>query len=266
MKRRLSFFLSLTGALLCSSEFFLKLTTSKSLCQSEGCILATKALSINFPLFDLAGSILFTLLAIAVKKDQKKIVDLLLIPALATEGLLTAFQLKYIGAICYSCLAIFTILTLIAITQLSRKQIETYTAFGCFITVLIFSLALLPETKKLTHNKPVLVIDKQCLHCKNLFEECKKCGLRIETVEAKNLLPLLRCFGINEVPALVVKKDSKTKEIIIGKSNIENYIKTHLLANKKELLQKTGFKNLLLNPLEEKDNQKDICTIEKPCM
>ncbi|MDL1970377.1 MAG: hypothetical protein LWW94_05295 [Candidatus Desulfofervidaceae bacterium] len=255
--RRLCMYLSLLGVILIALEWRLFLQ-GKSLCQGVGCKLAI-TFARDETLLLAVGLIFFTLLvflfAFAPSRitlysfstfsllrihalTHLRIIDVILLSALAAEGYLVGFQLFVLNRLCSFCLGVFGIVCLITIVYAFAYK-RFYLVFsGILIWAAVLlatylvsvpvvgrgleNLASAHYVKGTPQTKWYLFVKEDCPHCEKTLDYLLhqfKGDMDLYVCSAKKCYLLLRSLGIEEVPVLLIDKKGK-KEILVGDSCI----------------------------------------------
>jgi len=193
----------------------------KSVCTSSGC---TMAASFNrYPEFVMLsiGILLFIVLGILKKKKKEKLLDVILIGALASEGYLQGFEIFVAHTFCIFCTVTFLIILILFIIRVKENKdmlLKGLSAFGfAFITVFLV-------------NNPTLNIKDQytllylpgCPHCEHTEGFLNSMHLKYDKIDASHHKGLIMSMGIDEAPILFVKEPYGYK-ILVGSDSIESF-------------------------------------------
>lgn len=266
-KARLMALTALAASLLIGIQLSLIAWQGETVCFNEGCRIVEGLTRISPFIFNLLGLLFFLfvgLVAVLLRNQPiaSRFLALLLLAAMAGEGVLLAYQYQVALAWCSYCLVIFG---LVALYNLIIGLRQFFTGAVLVVAVnIIFALLRFEPTQEVAQGKglaagtaavrpgPVdgrsvfLIYSKDCPHCLALLRklpEYSACTIRLnpvgdppqvdipglermpEYLPEKNLL-LLRVLQIDAVPVLVVPENGGYS-IIRSESAIESYLQAN---------------------------------------
>jgi thiol-disulfide isomerase/thioredoxin len=266
-KARLLALTALAAALLIGVQLCLIAWQGEAACFNEGCLIVeglTRVSPFVFNLFGLLFFLVVGLMALTVQDRPlaARFLSLLLLAAMAGEGVLLAYQYQVALTWCSYCL---TILGLVAFCNLLVGLRQLFSALVLVAAVnIIFAMLTFEPAQRDAGNRglaagtaavlpgPVagrsvfLIYSKDCPHCLALLRklpEFADCTIRLNPVGdaprvdipglepmadylPKNNLQLLRVLQIDAVPVLVVPENGGYR-IIRSESGIEAYLQAN---------------------------------------
>jgi glutaredoxin len=223
---------TILGTLFVSTETVLH-ATGRSLCSTAGCAMVASTARFGDASILFIGLALFAALtALAVgafvlnRHGADRLIDPVLIVALAAEGFFTGYQAFRLFTPCLFCLAVFAFLVSLGLLRLLSGNREIAAGFGSLVAVFaLFYLVLpvqavmpIPDQKEL-----ILFYSKDCKYCTELKNELERKQVTVDHVLVTQYSGLLKSMGIDRVPTLYVNKDQE-KMFITGKDRIERYL------------------------------------------
>ncbi len=264
VKRAISVTLAFLGALGSAIQAVLLLSSGKAVCLNEGCRVI-EGLTRVPPLFINVAGLCFFLTAAALgwrapaSRVVRRLLGLLLLGAVAAEGVLFSYQMFVAKAFCSWCLAVFALVVLLNLLAGVRQSVGATAVFFSSMaafSVLSFGVIQPPAGGRALDGgtygvrrcaapakQVYLVFSSTCPHCAEVLktlESCNSCnfhfnpidqiaGLDLPGVErAASYDPgvnrgLLALLGIEEVPVLLVPGPEGVS-VIRGEKRILAYI------------------------------------------
>lgn len=259
----ISFFLAVIGCLVTGVQSVLIYLQGEGVCFNDGCAIVDSLTLIEPLYFNLAGFLFFLLAAIGIGSARKgsdlwrRFISLLLLAALAAEGVLFAFQIIISKAFCSYCLII---LSLIALMNMFIGLKQIFKGMVIFSAVLLASFVLdyhggtvRPQkiengvmarlVSEKSDNELFLFVSSTCEHCKKVIANLgntPECTVNINPIDLIESIPLadadlsasyspgvnlafLKRLEVKEIPVLLSKTESTTT-LIKGEKNIQAFI------------------------------------------
>jgi len=265
VKRALSVILALLGALGAATQAALLLSSGKAICLNEGCRVIEGLTRVPPLYINLAGLGFFlAAAALAWRAPESRFVrhllGLLLLAAIAAEGVLFSFQYFVAKAFCAWCLAVLALVVLLNLLAGVRQALGAAAVFVSSLaafSALSFGVIQPPAGGRALDRgtygvrscaapakQVYLVFSSSCPHCAEVLktlESCNSCnfhfnpidqiaGLDLPGVERSTSYDpgvnrgLLALLGIEEVPVLLVP-GPEGMSIIRGEKRILSYIR-----------------------------------------
>ncbi len=203
----------------------------KSVCTSSGCTIAA---SYNrYPEFVMLtiGLLLFIVLWLLKEKRKEKLLDAILIGALASEGYLQGFEIFTAHTFCIFCTVTFLIIfTLFIIRAKEHKEIFLK-GFVAFLFV-FFTVFLVNNPTLTIKNQYTLLYLPGCPHCEHTEKFLDNIHIDYQKIDASSHKGLIMSMGIDEVPILFVKEPYGYK-VLVGSYSIESFFAKSLKTNQK---------------------------------
>jgi uncharacterized membrane protein len=247
------------------------LITEKTFCIGLGCEIVESMLKISPLWFNFVGGMFFLLLLVLalLARNGNELIQVLLrvllICAVAAEGVLISYQWFVVQIFCSYCLLIFAFIVLMNIISGWRQA-----CLGVLILlseVIIFSLLQfnnpamgsdLPlsggtyavKRSSLESDRQLyFIFSEDCPHCHNVFEvlaNTVSCEIKFNPLKAIEQSPLpgleflesydltvngkiLKILGINSIPVLIEKRNDGV-EFIRGEKQIISFLQAHCLV------------------------------------
>jgi hypothetical protein len=299
----MSFFLALIGCLVTGIQSILIYLQGAGVCFNNGCEIVDTLTLIDPLYFNLAGFALFLVAAIGLASARKgselwqRFISLLLLAALAAEGVLFSFQVIISEAFCSYCLIV---LSLIALMNLFMGLKQFFKGAVIFSVVLLASFvldyhggSLKPQNlENGTYGRLIseqddkelfLFVSSTCEHCKKVIAslgEDRTCTVNFNPIDPIDSLPLedveqtasydpginlafLKRLDIKEIPVLLSRTDSSMM-LIKGEQAILTYIDERCRPAAAPAISGTtlNMTSSYQPPLPAED---DGCTIEDDC-
>ena len=298
-----SFFISVLGFLLTGGQSLLIYFQGEGVCFNEGCAIVDSLTLVDPLVFNLVGCAFFLISAIGISRARKgsdlwrRFISLVLLAALAAEGVLLAFQVIISQALCSYCLIILALVLLINLFM-GLKQI--FKGVFIFTAVLLASFALdyhggaikpqpidggtMARYQPASAGRQIyLFISSTCKHCQSVLDALGNsagCAVNFNPVDRYDTfsfgdaetipgyrpeinLAFLKRLEIREVPVLLVKEDS-AMTLVSGEQAVISYIERQCMdsqpAASVEGSEQVSSISALPLPSEE-----DGCSVEQDC-
>ena len=258
--------LALIGVVLTGGQASLILLKGDTVCLNEGCKVVESLTTVSPLIFNLAGCLFFFTVLVGFwlvrlgSSMMLALVRLLLLAAMAAEGVLLSFQHYVAQVFCSYCLIIFTIILLLNLLLGLRhlfKGVVMLAAVVVAFSALKFSN---PREQGVVdieagvygvlerENRDLglyLFFSATCPHCEEVMETIDEefiCSINFNPVTMVESIPVkggrinaeyapnvnrgvLKAAGFNEIPVLMVKGEGEVS-YIAGKNRILNYLDT----------------------------------------
>lgn len=266
----ISFFLALIGCLVTGVQSVLIYLQGEGVCFNDGCAIVDSLTMVDPLYFNLAGFLFFLVAAIGTGSARRgsdlwrRFINILLLAALAAEGVLFAFQVIISEAFCSYCLII---LSLIALMNLFMGLKQAFKGVIIFSAVLAASFVLdyhggsiKPQqlesgtmarlTSEHSDKEIFLFVSSDCEHCKKIITYLGDNGLctvnfnpidpidsfpltdveRTESYDPRVNLAFLKRMEIREIPVLLSRTES-TMTLLKGEQAIQEFIDEQCRTN-----------------------------------
>lgn len=206
--------LSLGGGLLAAVQALLIVLQGDILCLNDGCEIVEKLTTVPPIAFNIAGSLYFMTVFLALWQGARGVLGwlnlarLLLVAGMAAEGVLVGFQHYVAGVFCSYCLVIFSIVALLNILMGWRQLLVATAVFGAVLTAFA-SLQFTPSTEadgvvlekgiygrlenQQSANQLYLFFSSTCPHCEEVIETIDSgfdCSLNFNPIDSLAVSPM----------------------------------------------------------------------------
>jgi hypothetical protein len=268
---KLSRFVALLGSIITLVQIFLLANEKEGICLNSGCQVVDSLTTIP-PIFLSVGGFFFFQaifwgIWIAGKAGRSmRVVNVLLLAALAAEGVLLSFQHVVAQTFCSYCLIILSLVLLLNVLAGIRHALSGAVIFAAVLLgfgVLRFSgspqplenldagtYAVLAGPEQ---EKKYLFFSSTCKYCEQVIDSLKEgsdCGIRfnpideirefaLEEAEKQEVYDpavnraLLQSFGLDQIPVLLVRGASGF-QVIQGGGPIQHYLDERCLVKQEE--------------------------------
>ncbi len=266
-KNKLITLLSFLGFSLVVAQIIYLVATGNNLCPTQGCEIVESLVKVPPLWFNILGAsfflLVFVLSLLASKlKGSETLLNMILLAALAAEGVLLSYQIFVVSVFCFYCLCVFFFVLCLNLLSGWRQIITAVAAFGAVL--LMFSIL------EFNHNKSELslsdgtyaikdcaesqkelyfIFGEDCPHCHRVIEilqSCTECKIffnpvtRVKNEPLAGLtktdeyqpeinIELLKLLDINTIPVLIDRGRAGAR-FIRGDENIINYLKVHCFS------------------------------------
>lgn len=228
------------ASLLVLTELILKFF-DKSICSYEGCkMTAQYARFGDISIFSI-GLAMFLSLAVLTflnrslqKPSVERLINLVLIVALAAEGFFMGYLAFRIHTICLICVSIFGFLVLLGVIRLIAGETDLLAGFGALAAVFFMQYLVLPAGIPVNlpeNERLILFYSKDCKHCAELLTELEEKKIPVAHLLVTEYAGFLKDMGIDSVPTLMVN-DKYQKVFLTGKEAIDRYLMACTVPNK----------------------------------
>jgi glutaredoxin len=223
--------ISALGSLYLLTEVVLQ-SQGRSICADEGCKVVAQYTRFGDNAIVVPGLAVLVVLALLTAKDlrtvsmtRERIVNMLLVAALAAEGFFVGYQLVWLSTVCVFCLSVFGIFVTLGILRVLAGQQEVLAGFGSLaVLYALFFLVLPAGGSALPQNRQyILFASADCKHCAEIRKELEKRQLDVQYVAVKEHAVTLRNLGIEHVPTLLVNGTAE-KVFLTGNDAIRRHL------------------------------------------
>lgn len=255
---------AIVGVILTAIQALLIHLQDTSLCQDEGCRIVDAMTTVDPLYFNLAGLAFFLVISFGLSRARRgsenwrRLVSLLLIAALAAEGVLLSFQTVVAQAYCSYCLIILALLLVINLFLGLKQMAKALLVFGSVLLAfasLDFSASAdnndSLQEGTLAHFQPsgathhfYLFFSSTCNHCETIIEELtgsNHCAVSFNPIDTITSFTFpgatftegyrpqvnrafLKKLEVLEVPVLLERTD-ETITIIRGETAIRDHLR-----------------------------------------
>ena len=204
----------------------------KSICASEGCKVVAQYSrygDLSMVLLGLATLSFLSVLAASglrsVTAGRERLLNLVLVAALAAEGFLVGYQVLWLSTVCVFCLSAFGIFLLLGVLRLLAGQREILFGFATLGALLALFFLILPSGGRTlpAEHKVILFHSSDCKHCAEIKKELDDARIEVEHVLVKEYSATLKSIGIEHVPTLLVNGPYE-KRFLTGTDAVRGYI------------------------------------------
>ncbi len=193
----------------------------KSVCTTSGCAIATSYNRYPESVMLFIGIFLFLVLGILKEKKKEKLLDAMLIGALASEGYLQSFEIFSAHTFCIFCTGVFAVLVTLFIMRVKENKDVFLKGLSAFLFIFFTTFMI---------NNPTINIENQytlfylpgCPHCEHTKDFLNQNHISYSKINASSHKGLLMSMGIEEVPVMFVKMSYGYK-VLVGSDAIESY-------------------------------------------
>ncbi len=294
-------FVALLGSIITLVQIVLLVNEKDGICLNDGCRVVDSLTTIPPILFSVGGFLFFQTIFWGIwfaGKNRKdfRFVNIVLLAALAAEGVLLSFQYFVAQTFCSYCLIILALVVLLNILAGARQIIGGAAIFAAILlsfTALQFSgsslslerldsgtFAVLKGSEKEKH---YLFFSSTCGYCEevilslqddtcairfNPIDEISEFALedaqRLEEYEPSVNRAVLQSLGLNQIPVLLVSGESGF-QVINGSAPIRDYLGEHCRVRQEEpaVHESSGFSQS--SPLDYLLPQDEACSVDVEC-
>ncbi|MGE5173644.1 MAG: vitamin K epoxide reductase family protein [Betaproteobacteria bacterium] len=205
----------------------------KSICFSEGCRMTAQYARFGDISILFAGLFLFaSLTALAAtglritRQSIDRLINLILIVALAGEGFFMGYLTFRIHTICIFCVIVFGLLIALSTLRLLTGEKEIIAGFVALAVVFSLQYLILPAGATVNfpaNDRLILFYSKDCKHCTEIMKELEDSHMVVTHLAVNEYAGFLKNMGIEHVPTLMVN-DQYQKIFLTGKDAISRYL------------------------------------------
>lgn len=245
------------------TELILQTFFGKSICLTEGCTLTAQYSrfgDISILIIGLLTFFALTALAVLSRFYQvegtERLLNLVLIVALAGEGFFMGFLAFRIHTLCVFCVIVFGFMVVLGMLRLLAGEKDLVAGFAALAAVFSMFYFILPAGVTVTlpeNERLILFYGKECKHCAEIKKELEENTITVKYLEVTGYAAFLKSMGIEHVPTLYVN-DKYQKAFFTGKDAIRRYLITCTESAKKaEKLKQQTKKKKASNPRKADD-------------
>lgn len=250
---KLFLFITVLASLFVVTELAMN-SLGKSLCVSEGCALTAQAARYgDISIFLLGLGTFITLAALAIvnrlarKPGIERLINLILVIALAGEGFFMGYLAFRLHTACLFCLVICCFMVTLGLLRLLAGDKDVLAGFATFAVMFMIQYLILPAGVPVhlpANERLVLFYSKDCKHCAEVIKEFDDRKIHIAHEPVNGYAGFLKNMGIEHVPTLMVN-DPYQKVFLTGKDAIMRYLLSCTEAKQADPKKKTAKKNVV---------------------
>ncbi len=220
------------AALFVLVELILK-SFGKSICAYEGCkMTAQYARFGDGTIFSVGLAAFLSLVVLTVASRQlgkpslERLINLVLVVALASEGFFMGYLAFRIHTVCVICVSIFGFIVLLGIIRLLSGEADLIAGFGALGAVFFMQYLVLPAGIPVdlpANERLILFYSKDCRHCAELIKGLDEKKISVARLLVSEYAGFLENMGIDSVPTLMVNEKYQ-KVFLTGKEAIDRYL------------------------------------------
>jgi len=205
----------------------------KSICVTEGCKMTAQSArfgDISIYLMGLATFLLLAGLSFLSRSGRKpgieRVINLILVVALAGEGFFMGYLAFRIHTLCVFCVTIFGFMFILGTLRLLSGEKDLIAGFATLAVVFIVQYLVLPAGIPVNlpvNERLILFYSKDCKHCAEVIRELDEKKITVAHVPVNEYVVFLKNMGIENVPTLMVN-DPYQKIFLTGKEAIDRYL------------------------------------------
>lgn len=205
----------------------------KSICVTEGCKMTAQSArfgDISIYLMGLATFLLLAGLSFLSRSGRKpgieRVINLILVVALAGEGFFMGYLAFRIHTLCVFCVTIFGFMVILGTLRLLSGEKDLIAGFATLAVVFIVQYLVLPAGIPVNlpvNERLILFYSKDCKHCAEVIRELDEKKITVAHVPVNEYVVFLKNMGIENVPTLMVN-DPYQKIFLTGKEAIDRYL------------------------------------------
>jgi uncharacterized membrane protein len=223
---------SVIASLFVLTELVLKYF-GKSICYTEGCNMTAQAARFGDVSIFLIGFATFSSIAVLMllnrrfqKPEIERLINLILVVALAGEGFFMGYLAFRIYTLCLFCVTIFCIMAVLGITRLLSGEKDISAGFAALFAIFIIQYLVLPAGVPVnlpTNERLILFYSKDCKHCAEVIQELDEKKISVAHLPVNSYIGFLKNMGIETVPTLMIN-DQYQKIFLTGTEAINRYL------------------------------------------
>jgi uncharacterized membrane protein len=223
---------SVLATVFVQTELIMK-SFGKSICITEGCKMTAQSArfgDVSIFLIGLATFLSLLALTILNRRTQKPVIDrlinLVLVTALAGEGFFMGYLAFRIHTLCLFCVTIFCFMAALGITRLLSGEKDIIAGFAALAAVFIIQYLVLPAGVPVNlpaNERLILFYSKDCKHCSEVMQELDDKKISVAHLPVNEYVGFLKNLGIENIPTLLVN-DPYQKIFLTGKDAISRYL------------------------------------------
>ncbi|HYA88399.1 MAG TPA: vitamin K epoxide reductase family protein [Nitrospirota bacterium] len=223
---------SMLASLFVLTEIVLQ-SFGKSICAAEGCKMTAQSARFgDISIFLIGFATFFSIMAFTIlnRRFQKpvieRLINLILVVALAGEGFFMGYLAFRIHTLCLFCVTIFCFMVTLGIMRLLSGEKDIIAGFAALFAIFIIQYLVLPAGVPLnlpTNERLILFYSKDCKHCAEVMKEFDDKKISVAHLPVKEYVGFLKNIGIETVPTLMIN-DPNQKILLTGTDAINRYL------------------------------------------
>jgi hypothetical protein len=205
----------------------------KSICNTEACNMTAQSARFGDMSIFLLGFGTFVSLAGLGFLNQRirqsgldRLVNIILIVALACEGFFMGYLAFRIHTPCLFCITIFVFMVSLGVFRLLAGNTEVLAGFGALAAVFVIQYLVLPAGVPVNlplSEQLILFYSKDCKHCTEVIKELDDKKIHVAHLPVSEYAAFLKDMGIENIPTLMVNSPYQ-KIFLTGKEAISRYL------------------------------------------
>jgi len=204
-----------------------------SICAAEGCKMTAQSARFGDVSIFLIGFATFlsimslTLLNRRLQKPAiERLINLILVVALAGEGFFMGYLAFRIFTLCLFCVTIFSFMVTLGLTRLLSGEKDLIAGFAALFAIFIIQYLVLPAGVHVNlpaNERLILFYSKDCKHCAEVMQEFDDKKISTAHLPVQEYVGFLKNIGIETVPTLMIN-DPNQKIFLTGTDAINRYL------------------------------------------
>ncbi len=205
----------------------------RSLCVTEGCKMTAQAArfgEMSIYLLGFAAFFSFAALSLLNRTVRtpliERLINLMLIAALAGEGFFVGYLAFRIHTACVFCLTVFGFMVTLGIVRILAGERDIIAGFVTLAVIFLMQYLVLPAGVPVhlpTNERLILFYSKDCKHCVDVMKELEEKKISVAHVPVQEFVGFLKDMGIEHIPTLMVN-DPYQKVFLTGEDAIGRYL------------------------------------------
>ncbi len=177
-----------------------------------------------FTFFSLAG---LTILNRRLRQPHiDRLINLILVVALAGEGFFMGYLAFRIHMVCLFCVTIFIFMVTLGTFRLLAGETDILAGFGALAAVFIIQYLVLPAGVPVNlplNERLILFYSKDCKHCAEVIKELDEKKIQVAHLQVGEYAVFLKNMGVESIPTLMVNEPYQ-KIFLTGEVAIKSYL------------------------------------------
>ncbi len=224
--------ISVLATLFVLTEIVMK-SFGKSMCNTEACNMTAQSARFgDMSIFLLGFGIFISLAGLGLlnrrmqKPEIERLINLILVVALAGEGFFMGYLAFRIHTVCLFCVTIFIFMVSLGIFRLLAGHTDLIAGFGALAGIFIIQYLVLPAGVPVNlplNEQLILFYSKDCKHCTEVIKELDEKKIQVAHLQVSEYAVFLKNMGIENIPTLMVNGPYQ-KIFLTGKEAISRYL------------------------------------------
>ncbi len=224
--------ISVLATLFVLTEIVMK-SFGKSICNTEGCNMTAQSARFGDMSIFLLGFGIFVSLAGFGFVNQRirkpgidRLINLILVVALAGEGFFMGYLAFRVHAVCLFCITIFIFMVSLGVFRLLAGHADLFAGFGALAGIFVIQYLVLPAGVPVNlplNEQLILFYSKDCKHCAEVIKELDDKKIQVAHLPVSEYAAFLKNMGIENIPTLMVNSPYQ-KIFLTGKEAISRYL------------------------------------------